>query len=220
MDWIVDWIVGLDCGLDCWTGLMNWIDELDWWTGLLKRTLKFLYYGRECWMSKWLSDKKKCAWCLTVLAFTYTNGETEDFPWWEAYLWYISIHKLSWPHYSEAIAGTSQTTNIRTTVYSPSQEDWNLILLVRCCQWLMQHVFIASMVITAVLLPLLYTEGHCTCLFTSIIESNMTGMVFVYLYLHFYVCISSRLFALHCLHTFWRAIDPHILYIWVILYTL
>ena len=37
-------------------------------------------------MSKWLSDKKKSAWCLTVLAFTYTNGETEDFPWWEAYL--------------------------------------------------------------------------------------------------------------------------------------
>ena len=94
-------------------------------------------------------------------------------------------------------------------------------ILVRCCQWLMQHVFVswASMVLTAVLLPLLYIEGHCTCSFASTIESDMTGMVFVSSLLHVYII---TLFTLHCLHSFWRAIDPcmHPLHFEWFLYTL
>ena len=141
-------------GLDWWTGMMDWI--VDWIVEEnLKLQIKFLHYGRECWMSiNGCLIKKKCS----VFDRCWVNGETEDFSLWEAYLWYISIHKLSWPHYSEAVADTSQTTTKNYSLFPKLGRLKFNTILVRCCQWLMQHVFIswASMVYSHSVAPTIY----------------------------------------------------------------
>ena len=110
--WTVDW----NAGLDRWTGLIDWIVELNF-----ELEMKFLCYMRECRMSKWYqvphSLSKVCLVfeksgnrpvpvvstgllsysmdedCNIQLAFTYTKGETEIFP----------CGKLAWPHYSRQL---------------------------------------------------------------------------------------------------------------------
>ena len=71
-----------------WTGMLDWINGLDWSTGLLNWTLNLKWIFCATWESvEWVN-------------FSHIpKGETEIF----------LCGKLAWPHYSEATADTSQT---------------------------------------------------------------------------------------------------------------